>query len=121
MVFSSIGMPISTRIDPPGVSPHVQLPRSLHRSGRSRHAVHRRSIRHCPSTRHADNTGAIQVEIFNVSPEIDLVKQRDKISASVELGDRRDTVILIPQHRLWTVARGGDSRLFGKRSRAFAK
>lgn len=85
------GMPISARIDPPGVSPTYNYRVPFTGLGAPATLF---IADHPPLSidRHADNTGAIQVEIYNVSPEIDLVNTVIDFG-EVELGDRRDTVI----------------------------
>jgi len=85
------GQPISTRIDPPGLSPIYRYrvpftgqgaPVTLYIEDKPPFSV----------DRHEDNTGMIVVEIFDVSPEIELAPAAIDFG-EVELGEARDTLI----------------------------
>jgi hypothetical protein len=85
------GQPISGRINPPGVSPTytyrvpftgLGAPATLFIEDRPPFSI----------DRHADNTGMIRVDLYNVSPEIDIDTSAIDFG-EVELGDYRDTVI----------------------------
>ncbi|MBR9979312.1 MAG: choice-of-anchor D domain-containing protein [Bacteroidetes bacterium] len=86
------GQPISGRIVPPGPDathryrvPFLGLgvPATLYIEDRPPFSI----------DRHADNTGAIRVRIYNVSPEIDIDSSLIDFG-EVELGDFRDTVVV---------------------------
>lgn len=86
------GQPISGRIVPPGPSsthtyrvPFLGLgiPATLYIEDRPPFSI----------DRHADNTGALRVRIYNVSPEIDIDSSLIDFG-EVELGEFRDTVVV---------------------------
>lgn len=85
------GQPISGRINPPGVSPTytyrapftgLGAPAALFIEDKPPFSI----------DRHADNTGMIRVELYNVSPEIAIDTSAIDFG-EVELGDFRDTVL----------------------------
>jgi hypothetical protein len=85
------GQPISGRIDPPGMSPTytyrvpftgLGAPATLYIEDKPPFSI----------DRHDDNTGMIRVDIYNVSPEIDIDTGLIDFG-EVELGEFRDTVI----------------------------
>ncbi len=86
------GQPISGRIDPPGMSPTytyrvpftgLGAPASLFIEDKPPFSI----------DRHADNTGMVRVEIYNVSPEIEIDTSAIDFG-EVELGSFRDSVIV---------------------------
>lgn len=86
------GAPIATRISPSGMSPTYTY--RVPYIGQDRPAeVFIEDHPPFSVDRHSDNSGAIRVRIFNVSPEIAIDSSAIDFG-EVELGDWRDTVIV---------------------------
>ncbi len=86
------GLPISTRIVPPGLSPTYEYRMPFLGLGAPLNLF---IEDHPPFSvdRHSDNTGAIRVRIYNVSPEI-AIDSAVIDFGEVELGSYRDTVVV---------------------------